>query len=294
MTDARPATLPRLVATDLDGTLLRHDGTLSARTRETLAAAEAAGVEVLFVTARPPRWLGPLADVVGGHGRVVCLGGAAVWELDTDRALDVCGFADDDAAALVADLRAAVPGVAFVLERVDGPTFDDVYAGVEALERIHPAWLRPHVEETFFVGAPPVGKLLAMTDADLRAARASGPVTAPRVSTAAQEEFFAVVRDVVGDRAELHYSGGGGLAELLAPGVSKETALARWCAREGIDAADVWAFGDMPNDLPMLRWAGVGHAVANAHPDVLATADAVVASNDDDGVARALEAALSA
>jgi hydroxymethylpyrimidine pyrophosphatase-like HAD family hydrolase len=291
--DSRRPALPRLVATDLDGTLVRHDGTVSARTRETLAAAEEAGVEVVFVTARPPRWLGPLADVVGGHGRVVCLGGAAVWDLETDQALDVLGFTDDDAAALVADLRAAVPGVAVVLERVDGPTFDSAYAGIDVLERIQPGWLRPRVEETFFVGAPPVGKLLAMTDVDVRAARASGPQTAPRVSTAVQEEFFAVVRDVVGDRAELHYSGGGGLAELLAPGVSKQTALARWCARKGIDAADVWAFGDMPNDLPMLRWAGRGHAVANAHPAVLAEADVVCAANDDDGVARALEAVLS-
>ncbi|MCL1870374.1 MAG: HAD hydrolase family protein, partial [Promicromonosporaceae bacterium] len=85
-------TLPRLVATDLDGTLLRADGTVSARTRRVLAQVEAAGVEVVFVTARPPRWLGQLADVVGGHGRVVCLGGAAVWDLPTSAALDVCGF----------------------------------------------------------------------------------------------------------------------------------------------------------------------------------------------------------
>ncbi|ACZ29544.1 Cof-like hydrolase [Xylanimonas cellulosilytica DSM 15894] len=288
-----PQSPPRLVATDLDGTLLRADGTISARTREALAAAEEAGVEVVFVTARPPRWLEPLAEIVGGHGRVVCLGGAAVWDLATGQALDVCGFDDDDAAALVADLRAAVPGTAFVLERVDGPTFDHTYAGIETLETIQPSWLAPRVEDTLFAGAPPVGKLLALAEEDLLAARVSGRQTAPRISTATQEKFFDVVRDVVGDRAQLAYSGGGGLAELLAPGVSKAAALARWSAREGIDAADVWAFGDMPNDLPMLRWAGVGHAVANAHPAVLAAADAVVASNDDDGVARALEAALT-
>ncbi len=283
---------PRLIATDLDGTLVRGDGTVSARTRAALAAAEASGVGVLFVTARPPRWLGPLADVVGGHGRVICLGGAAVWDLDAARPLDVAGFADDDAAALVADLRAAVPGIAFVLERVDGPVFDAAYRGVTAMEAIEPGWLRPRVEDTFFNGAPPVGKLLALSQADLLAARKASMQTAPRVSTAAQEEFMAVVSEVVGSRAELAYSGGGGLAELLAPGVSKASALARWCAHEGIDAAEVWAFGDMPNDLPMLRWAGRGHAVANAHPGVLAEADVVIESNDDDGVARAIEAAL--
>jgi hydroxymethylpyrimidine pyrophosphatase-like HAD family hydrolase len=138
-----------------------------------------------------------------------------------------------------------------------------------------------------------VGKLLALSQEDLVAARKTARQTVPRVSTAAQEAFMGAVGDVVGHRAELAYSGGGGLAELLAPGVSKASALARWCAHQGIDAADVWAFGDMPNDLPMLRWAGRGHAVANAHPEVLATADAVVASNDDDGVARVLESLLT-
>lgn len=289
-------TLPRLVATDLDGTLLRADGTVSARTRRVLAQVEAAGVEVVFVTARPPRWLGQLADVVGGHGRVVCLGGAAVWDLATSAALDVCGFADDDARALVGDLRAALPGVAIAFERVDGPAFDDGFGSPETLD---PAWRRGPVEGTLDVGAPPVGKILARLPLALaeRAARATtghGPATAPALATRADEEFFDRVRAAVGARAFLAYSGAPGLAELHPPSITKEAALARWCEREGVAAADVWAFGDMPNDLPMLRWAGRGLAVANAHPDVLAAADAVVASNDDDGVARALEEALAA
>ncbi|WP_425955067.1 HAD family hydrolase [Xylanimonas sp. McL0601] len=292
---ARPA-LPRLVATDLDGTLLRADGTVSERTRRTLAAVEEAGVEVVFVTARPPRWLGHLADVVGGHGRVVCLGGAAVWDLATGQALDVCGFPDDDARALVADLRAAVPGVSIALERVDGPVFD---VGFRTAEPLEPAWVARPVEDTLRGGAAmPVGKILAVT-ADRpvprrRVGETAGPVNLPVAATAAQEQFFDNVRAAVGDRAHLAYSGAAGLAELLAPHVTKDSALARWCAREGIDAADVWAFGDMPNDLPMLRWAGRGLAVANAHPDVLAAADGVVGSNEDDGVARALEVVLNA
>jgi hypothetical protein len=61
------------------------------------------------------------------------------------------------------------------------------------------------------------------------------------------------------------------------------------CAQRGIASDDVVAFGDMPNDLPMLRWAGHGVAVANAHPDLLTAADEVTASNDDAGVARVLE-----
>ena len=285
-----PDRRPRLVATDLDGTLLRSDGTVSERTRRALGAAEAAGIEVVCVTARPPRWLGPLSDVVGGHGKVVCLGGAAVWDLATGRALDVQGFADDDAAALVADLRAVVPGVGLVLERVDGPSFDP---GFDWLESV-PGTDRVPVEHTLRQGRPAVSKILARLRLTASAADAGdGPAVTPRAASSAEEEFFAAVRSAAGQRATLAYSGAAGLAELLAPGVAKDTALARWCAREGIAAADVWAFGDMPNDLPMLRWAGRGIAVANAHLEVLAAADAVVASNDDDGVARAIEDLLT-
>jgi hydroxymethylpyrimidine pyrophosphatase-like HAD family hydrolase len=276
------------VATDLDGTLLRHDGTVSARTRRALAAAEAAGVEVVFVTARPPRWLDHLADVVGPHGRVVCLGGAAVWDLASGSALDVCGFADEDVRTLVGDLRAAVPGIALAFERIDGPAFDP---GFHSWETLDSAWpLRP-VEDTLVDGLASVGKILALEGGPDGVSEHLG-APQPTLATAAHELFFARVRDAVRDRAQLAYSGAGGLAELMPPGVSKDAALARWCARRGIDAADVWAFGDMPNDLPMLRWAGRGLAVANAHPDVIARADAVVGSNDDDGVAAALEDVL--
>ena len=76
--------------------------------------------------------------------------------------------------------------------------------------------------------------------------------------------------------------------------MNKAAALGKWCAAQGIDAADVFAFGDMPNDLPMLLWAGRSFAVANAHSDVLDAVDEVCASNDDDGVAQVLDAALRA
>ena len=77
--------------------------------------------------------------------------------------------------------------------------------------------------------------------------------------------------------------------EATAPGVNKATALAKYAANLGVDQADVVAYGDNQNDIAMLRWAGTGVAVANAHPSVLAAASAVTASNDDDGVAAHLE-----
>jgi len=259
--------LPRVVATDLDGTLLHSDGSLSERSRVALRAVEDAGVHVLFVTARPPRWLTGLADAIGGHGHVICLGGAGVFEVATSRVSEVHAFGETAVREVVADLRRAVPGIAFGLEGPDGPSFDPRFYA----EDDHVVAEAPRVPVEDLLDQP-VGKLLA------------------RHREMPDETFFDAVRETVGDRAMLAFSGAAGLAEMTAPGVTKATALEHWCSSRGIDAADVWAFGDMPNDLPMLRWAGRSIAVANAHPDVLAAATHSTTSNDDDGVARALEA----
>jgi hydroxymethylpyrimidine pyrophosphatase-like HAD family hydrolase len=85
-----------------------------------------------------------------------------------------------------------------------------------------------------------------------------------------------------------------GYVEITAPGVDKASGLAVVAAELGILPADVCVFGDMPNDVPMFQWAGWRRvAVANAHPEVLALADEVTASNDADGVAAWLESLLS-
>ena len=94
---------------------------------------------------------------------------------------------------------------------------------------------------------------------------------------------------LVGETVTLTHSSDDGLVEISASGVSKATGLARLAEERGIDPGRAVAFGDMPNDLPMLAWAGRAVAVANAHPEVLALADEVTASNDEDGVARVLE-----
>lgn len=282
--------LPRVVATDLDGTLLDGRGQVSERTRSVLADLDAAGVEVVFVTARPPRWLTHLADAVGGHGRVICIGGACVLDLASGETLDTCGFDDDAVRVAVAGIRAALPHAALAFERPDGVVFDPHYPNREpALDLA--LWSVP-VEDTLgAVGTPgPVSKILALDPAYIPP---PGIVLdPPEEIRLAQEQFFAAIRGAVGPHAQLAYSGAVGLAELMPPGVDKAAALARWCTRLGVDASDVWAFGDMPNDLPMLTWAGRGIAVANAHRDVLANADAVVGHHDADGVAEELASAL--
>jgi len=262
-----PPLAPRVVATDLDGTLLRSDGTVSDRTRRVLTALDEAGTHVVFVTARPPRWLTEVGALVGSHGVIIALGGACVYDVGTRQVVESRGFALPALRDVVRDLRAAVPGVALAVEQVDGPVFDATFRHDEQMPD---SWRGP-VERALDA---PVAKLLARTD-DL-----------------GQEEFFEQVLGAVGERALLAFSGAAGLAELLPPDVTKAGALAAWCAAHDIRAEEVWAFGDMPNDLPMLAWAGTSYAVANAHPEVLAAATRVTASNDEDGVAVALEGLL--
>lgn len=267
-------TVPRLVATDLDGTLLRSDGTVSARTAAALAACAEAGVEVVFVTARPPRWLADLAPHVGAHGVAICINGAAVVEVATGRVLDERGMTAAQVADLARRLRLAGAGtVHLAVERVVGFAAETGYRS-------------RHVAPE---GSPVVARIeQALTDSTLKL------LVRAEDAGVDLDAFVARLAGAVGADAEVSHSGAEGLAEIAPPGVSKASALARWSAALGIAADDVWAAGDAPNDLPMLRWAGVGCAVANAHPAVLAAADRVLPANDDDGVAILLEEAVEA
>src|SRR4029450_604707 len=108
------------------------------------------------------------------------------------------------------------------------------------------------------------------------------------------DAFVRVVAGALEGLAEAAHSSYSGLVGISAAGGGKAAGLAWYCARLGIDERDVLAFGDMPNDVPMLTWAGRAVAVANAHPAVKAVADEVTGSNDEDGVARWLDAAVPA
>lgn len=256
--------VPRVVATDLDGTLLDSAGAVTPRTRAALEAAWEAGIVTVFVTARPPRWLDALADVVGGHGVAICANGAFRYDVAARRVTHVDGFAPGAVAALARDLRAALPGIGFAAERADGFHVEPGYA------EVHPPPADTVRAPIAQVG-PDVGKLLARC---------------PEVSDA---RFLDRVTRVVGDRGIVAFSGAIGLAEIGPPGVTKAATLARWCTELGVEPGEVWAFGDMPNDIPMLAWAGRSFAVANAHPEAVAVADARCGGNDEDGVARVLE-----
>jgi Cof subfamily protein (haloacid dehalogenase superfamily) len=264
MTERPP---PRLVATDLDGTIVRRDGEISGRTRDALAAAEAAGALVVLVTGRPPRWLGRIAEETGHHGLAICANGAICYDLHTEQVVDSRPIPADVVRRLMTELREAIPGIGFALETVTGRFgHESAYRPRGATESDTP---RGDLEPLL---ADPVSKLLARHES-------IGP-----------DQLLATARGVVGaEVATLTHSSTDGLLEISGLGVSKASALADLAAQRGLGPDDAIVFGDMPNDLPMFAWAGHCVAVANAHPEVLAEADEVTASNDDDGVAVVLE-----
>jgi Cof subfamily protein (haloacid dehalogenase superfamily) len=256
---------PALVATDLDGTIVPADGEITQRTVDVLQRLERAGVPVVFVTGRPARWMAGVAERTGHTGVAVCANGALLYDMHTQEVVATYPLSVEVGLNVARRLRAALPDIAFAVETRDGfahevtyrPRYDVGQArAVDDIERIF--------------GSPAI-KLLA------------------RHESLHPDDLLAAAREVAGDIAELTHSSSTGLLEISAAGVSKATTLARLCEQRGIDAADVVAFGDMPNDLPMLAWAGRPYAVRTAHPEVLAAVDDLVDPPEEDGVARELE-----
>jgi Cof subfamily protein (haloacid dehalogenase superfamily) len=254
----------RLVASDLDGTLLRSDDSVSRRTLEALARTVAAGIRFVLVSARSPGWLAPEAARLGLDGIGICCNGAIVYDYGAERVLIHRPLEPETARELVRGLRLAAPGVIFGCERPSGFTAEPAYRSL-----FRPPDSIPRADGLALV-AEPVTKLVLQH---------------PELS---QPELHAIAAGFGGETIEACYSGAG-LVEIAAAGVTKGAALDDLCAELGIDSGETIAFGDMPNDVSMLEWAGRGVAVANAHPDVLAVADEVTASNDEDGVALVLE-----
>ena len=177
---------------------------------------------------------------------------------------DVRGIEVEAGLALVEAVREAAPEASFAVECVSGLVRDPSYVEAERFPAGSP------VGDLTELWTEPALKLLVKHDAPDPA------------------DFRDRVVAAVGEEAVATWTLDG-LVEISAAGVTKATALARVAEELGVPAADVVAFGDMPNDLPMLAWAGTAYAVANAHPDVLAAVSRHTASNDEDGVALVLE-----
>ncbi len=259
---------PKLIASDMDGTLLRSDETVAPATLEQIGAWGADGVPFVLATGRPPRWMLSIREVIG-EGVAVCCNGAVQLDLGAFEVLHEHAMDVEVLQHVTSELRREQPGTWFAVEY--------------GLEFRH----EPVYQPRWDVDAP--GVAVATLDEMVSAPAAK---LLARHEDLPREEFLDLVARAVGDRATVTNSSSDALAEISAKGVSKATGLADVCADLGLGPADVVFFGDMPNDVAAFEWvrAGGGRAVAmgNAHPDVLAVATDVTATNDEDGVARFL------
>ncbi|MGW2287731.1 HAD family hydrolase [Streptomyces phaeochromogenes] len=256
-----------LIATDLDGTLLRGDDTLSDRSRAALAMAIGRGARHLVVTGRPAPRVRPLLDELGSQGLAVCGQGAQLYDAGTGRMVWSVTLDRELAETALGKIEAEV---------------GDVYAavdqdGVDGLTLIEPGYEMPH---------PTLPAVRVLRRDDLWTEPISKVLL--RHPLLSDDELASAARGAVGSLATVTMSGPG-TVELQPCGVTKATGLALAAEHLGLTPATTIAFGDMPNDIPMFDWAAHGVAMANAHPELQAVADEVTLSNEEDGIAVVLE-----
>jgi Cof subfamily protein (haloacid dehalogenase superfamily) len=261
-----------LIATDLDGTLLRPDQTISQYTYTTLQQIQAAGIVVVLISARPPRVVRKIAREVGITGLAICCNGAITYDLDQETIVQHTPLSPELALHLIQTLRQEIPGLSFACESSLQFKCEPHY--------LHLCATPKHKQGAFYVA-----DALAFCDEPLTKLIALHPTYSP-------EELGRLTAPITGKDAIVVHSGAP-FIEISAAGVNKAWALATLCAQLEITAQEVMAFGDMPNDLSMLQWAGHSVAVANAHPQVQQEADEITYSNVEDGVAHVLKRLLS-
>ncbi|OXM51619.1 HAD family hydrolase [Amycolatopsis thailandensis] len=265
---------PLLIASDVDGTLLGPMEALTERTIGTVRRVTEDGVPFVLVSGRPPRWIAPIANPLDLTGYAVCANGAVLYDIGADRIVAVHGMLEPtllhDA---VSALDHALPGCRYAAERIGESALDEEMRNFVIEPDYHNPWgdnegtQAPRAE---VLGHPAIKLMISR-----------------RGMTS--DEMARAAREVLEGSVDITYSTNSGLIEVSAHGITKATGLAEVAERLGVPAGRVIAFGDMPNDIEMLGWAGHGVAMANAHRHVLDVADEVTAPNSEDGVAQVLE-----
>lgn len=265
------------MASDVDGTLLDPAERVTDRTARVVSRVLAADIPFVLVSGRPPRWIPRVAAAAGLTGYAVCANGASVYDIGKDEVLHVRDLTPLQLHDVVRAIDAVLPDTKVAAERT-----------VPGRDQPEPFAIEPGFRN-------PWGNPNGETDSPDLAARAEvigKPATKLMVRHAGMTsaQMAEVIETVLADMdLEVTYSSNSGLLEISAGGVTKASGLAWVCETLSVDPGKVVAFGDMPNDVPMLGWAGHGVAMANAHDDLLAVADEVTAPNSEDGVAQVLE-----
>lgn len=264
---------PELVATDVDGTLLDDDENVSPRTRAAVRAVIDSGAHFVLATGRPPRWVTPIVDQLGFAPMAVCANGAVIYDPAVDRIVSARTLSTDALGELAEIAARVIPGAGLAVERVGSSAHDAATPQFVSSPGYEHAWLNPDNTEVSvedLLSAPAVKLLI-------------------RKAGARSADMAAALAAHVGLEGDITYSTNNGLIEIVPLGVSKATGIEELARPLDIDVSQVVTFGDMPNDVPMLAWAGLGVAMGNAHPEAVAAADEVTATNAEDGVARVLE-----
>ncbi|WP_170037228.1 HAD family hydrolase [Georgenia soli] len=277
------------MATDIDGTIVPHGGTVSARTRDALAECVRTGLHVTLVTGRPPRWMPPILDATGFRGTMICANGAIVIDAATDEVVTVHRLPVPTVHRVVERLRERLSDVLFAIETPYSLRVESGYRNVRGRGRgrgrgraeglaprsVAPESEAPRVED--LLDDEPIIKMVAIS------------------ASLTPDELLVIGRDAVGDLvAPTHSSTGLALLELGPLGVSKASTLAALADSLAVDRSEVIAFGDMPNDVEMLTWAGSGYAMEGGHPAAVAAATHLAPPAGEDGVAQVLEDHLRA
>lgn len=260
-----------LVALDVDGTLVDHDGVMSDGVRAAAQAVVDAGHHVIIATGRSLGALLPIVEAIGlrrGYG--VCSNGGVSIRLDPDLedGYEVIERVTFDPAPALNALRDRVPGARFALEDADGnflatSRFQDDSFGIEA------------------------------KGVDFHHLLAAKAVRVVVNSAEASTEEFADAIAAAGLHGVTYAIGWSAWLDIAAAGVTKASALEALRASLGVDQALTVAVGDGTNDIEMLHWAGRGVAMGQAIDEVKAAADEVTASVYDDGAAAILRSLVA-
>lgn len=259
---------PKLIASDLDGTIVAHYGEISQRTINAFRAAHDLGIEIYFVTGRPPRWMPEIKEAFG-IGKAICGNGAMLYDLHNDKVLEEWLIPVENQLETITRLREAIPPISFAVEahryfhreKKYVPRYDVGLdnVGVEDIEEV--------------MIAPALKILARCSDQEF----------------SSDEMLDIARRELDGIVTVTHSNPHDSLIEISAYGVSKGATLAKVAGRLGIDASDCVSFGDNPNDFSMLEWCGRSYAMADGHPDGKLHAKSVAAAHTDDGVAQIIE-----
>lgn len=271
-------TAPRLVISDIDGTLLNPAERVAPRTAAAIGRLAERGVIVTLATGRPHRWLQPVVEQLPIRPRCVAANGAVI--------------VDTEAREIVETHLLEPATMSEVVERARGALASAGLPGLSIAVEL-PGEYSSDQEETFHIGP---GYLHAWQAAGYVERGETELLSAPAVKLLLRnehlqaQEFYDAVRDAVPAKlAHLTFSMREGLLEVMRPGVNKQLGAMALARHYSVDAADVACFGDMPNDREMIAWAGWGVAMGNAHPELKAVANEVTGTNAEDGVAAVLE-----